>query len=124
MSTTSVKFTRLIKMQFLKRQEHGHTKQEIQDIIFYYYGPFTLTKFTALAPLTISMRAVSSNDFNRRIFPLQMTVAMVHNGSLDEMETAAKAMFAAIRNKNIPERIWPSRPFKNSQVILVNCVKV
>jgi len=45
-----------------------------------------------------------------------MTVAMVHNASLDEMETIAKNMFATIRNKNIPERIWPSRPFKNNQV--------
>ena len=45
-----------------------------------------------------------------------MTVALIHDASLDEMETMAKNAFAGIRNKNIPERIWPSRPFKNSQV--------
>jgi predicted Zn-dependent peptidase len=45
-----------------------------------------------------------------------MTVAMVHNASLDEMEALAKNAFSNIRNKNIPERIWPARPFKRSQV--------
>ena len=45
-----------------------------------------------------------------------MTVAMIDSSGLDEMEATAKNLFSGIRNKNIPERIWPSRPFKNSQV--------
>jgi len=44
-----------------------------------------------------------------------MAISMIHNTSLDELELMAKTAFGNIRNKNIPERIWPSRPFKRSQ---------
>jgi hypothetical protein len=45
-----------------------------------------------------------------------MTVSLFHNLPLDDLEVMAKTAFGNIRNKNIPERIWPSRPFKRSQV--------
>ncbi len=32
------------------------------------------------------------------------------------MEELAKELLLSLPNKNVPERIWPNRPFKNSQM--------
>lgn len=45
-----------------------------------------------------------------------MTVCLIHNRSLEQMEDLAKANFLRITNRNIPETIWPNRPFKPSQM--------
>ena len=42
-----------------------------------------------------------------------MCACLVHDESLDRMEEIAKENFLAIGNKNIPERIWPSKPFRD-----------
>ncbi|CAB4059390.1 IDE [Lepeophtheirus salmonis] len=41
-----------------------------------------------------------------------MTVCLIHSGSLDEMEESAQSLFSVIVNKNIPECIWPAKPFR------------
>ena len=54
-----------------------------------------------------------------------MCACLVHDESLDRMEEIAKAHFLAIGNKNIPERIWPSKPFRSSQMrIMIHVVPV
>ena len=54
-----------------------------------------------------------------------MCACLVHDESLERMEEMAKEHFLAIANKNIPERIWPSRPFRSSQMrILIHVVPV
>ena len=45
-----------------------------------------------------------------------MTVCLLHNESLERMEEVAKEHFLRISNKNIPETIWPNRPFRPSQM--------
>ena len=45
-----------------------------------------------------------------------MSVCLIHNKNLDEMEELAKLFFLSIPNKNIPERIWPSNAFRNNQM--------
>ena len=45
-----------------------------------------------------------------------MSVCLIHNKNLDDMEEMAKLYFLSIPNKNIPERIWPNNPFRNSQM--------
>lgn len=41
-----------------------------------------------------------------------MTVCLIHNKSLEEMEEMAKQHFLGIDNKNIPETIWPNKAFR------------
>lgn len=45
-----------------------------------------------------------------------MCLCLVHNDSLDAMEELAKAYLQGLLNKNVPERIWPSKPFKPRQM--------
>lgn len=45
-----------------------------------------------------------------------MCLCLVHNQSLDEMEDLVKAHLLGLLNKNLPERIWPSKPFKSKQM--------
>ena len=45
-----------------------------------------------------------------------MTLVLMDRAGLDDLELLAKENFLCIPNKNIPEMIWPSKPFRPSQM--------
>ncbi len=45
-----------------------------------------------------------------------MCLCLIHNSSLDEMEELAKSLLVNLPNKNLPERIWPNKPFLPKQM--------
>lgn len=45
-----------------------------------------------------------------------MCLCLLHNAPLEELEELAETHLLGLVNKNVPERIWPSRPFRPKQM--------
>ena len=45
-----------------------------------------------------------------------MCLCLLHNAPLEELEELAETHLLGLANKNVPERIWPSRPFRPKQM--------